>query len=59
MTVAIKESAEGRICKFPDCHKLLSIYNHQEYCHVHIEDMPAKSALKNRLIKLPAELLVE
>ncbi|MBC8379279.1 MAG: hypothetical protein H8E62_08895 [Planctomycetes bacterium] len=39
MTKVLKTSAEGRRCKFPDCHRLLSIYNHQTYCRVHQEQV--------------------
>ena len=37
MTKKLKTSAEGRQCKFPDCDRLLSIYNHETYCRVHQE----------------------
>lgn len=32
----IKTSHKGRICKFPPCKHVLSIYNHEEYCHIHL-----------------------
>jgi hypothetical protein len=31
----LKTSADGRKCMFPNCKRLLSIYNHEHYCHVH------------------------
>ncbi|MHC4989303.1 MAG: hypothetical protein ACYTFX_12560 [Planctomycetota bacterium] len=42
MTKGLKTSAAGRRCKFPGCHRLLSIYNHQTYCRVHQEQASAK-----------------
>ncbi|MCE5186194.1 MAG: hypothetical protein LLF76_08735 [Planctomycetaceae bacterium] len=35
----LKTSPEGRLCQFPKCTRLLSIYNHQEYCRMHLEQM--------------------
>ena len=32
----VKTSDRGRKCKFPHCKQILSIYNHEEYCHVHL-----------------------
>jgi hypothetical protein len=31
----LKTSADNRKCIFPNCTHILSIYNHDEYCHVH------------------------
>ncbi|OQB12836.1 MAG: hypothetical protein BWY16_00333 [Candidatus Omnitrophica bacterium ADurb.Bin205] len=31
----VKTSAKGRVCRYRNCHNILSIYNHEEYCHVH------------------------
>jgi len=31
-----KVSPKGRICKFPHCKNILSVYNHEEYCHIHL-----------------------
>ncbi len=39
MVKALKTSAEGRKCKFPHCKCILSIYNHEDYCHVHWDKM--------------------
>ncbi|MCP4611133.1 MAG: hypothetical protein GY845_20685 [Planctomycetes bacterium] len=49
MLKTLKTSAEGRKCKFPHCKHLLSIYNHEAYCHVHREQM----AEKRKLTKIP------
>ena len=35
----LKTSANGRKCTFPHCKHLLSIYNHEAYCHVHREQV--------------------
>lgn len=43
---ALKTSAEGRVCQFPNCTRLLSIYNHQTYCRVHLEQMAESSKPK-------------
>jgi hypothetical protein len=32
----VKTSQRGRKCKFPLCKHTLSIYNHQDYCHIHL-----------------------
>lgn len=32
----IKASLKGRVCKFSLCKHVLSIYNHETYCHVHL-----------------------
>ena len=32
----VKVSHKGRKCKFPLCKQILSIYNHEIYCHVHL-----------------------
>lgn len=37
MAKALKTSAEGRVCEFPECRQLLSIYNHETYCRVHLQ----------------------
>jgi len=36
----LKTSAEGRKCMFPHCTNILSIYNHEAYCHIHRDKMP-------------------
>ncbi|MFA5319875.1 MAG: hypothetical protein WBE75_04095 [Candidatus Omnitrophota bacterium] len=46
MSKKVKSSPKGRKCRFPLCRKLLSIYNHGEYCHVHQGYMD-RSVLKN------------
>jgi len=39
MAKKLKTSAEGRKCAFPGCNRTLSIYNHEEYCHMHRDKM--------------------
>lgn len=36
----LKTSAENRKCMFPECKHTLSIYNHESYCHIHLDKMP-------------------
>ncbi|MFA5117019.1 MAG: hypothetical protein WC486_07065 [Candidatus Omnitrophota bacterium] len=38
----IRTSLKGRKCKFPHCKHILSIYNHEAYCHVHLGQVDAK-----------------
>ena len=33
----VKTSDKGRKCRFPRCGHLLSIYNHDAYCHIHLD----------------------
>lgn len=35
MDKPLKTSASGRTCAFPRCTHVLSIYNHEAYCHIH------------------------
>jgi hypothetical protein len=40
MAKILKTSPVNRKCAFPGCKHTLSIYNHQEYCHIHLDRMP-------------------
>jgi hypothetical protein len=35
----LKTSANDRKCTFPHCTHILSIYNHETYCHIHREQV--------------------
>jgi hypothetical protein len=35
MAKMLKTSADNRKCMFPNCTHILSIYNHEAYCHIH------------------------
>jgi len=35
MKKPLKTSLDGRKCEFPGCKCILSIYNHEAFCHVH------------------------
>jgi hypothetical protein len=48
MAKTLKTSAEGRKCEFPHCKRLLSIYNHEPYCHIH-RDLISRE----RMVKIP------
>ncbi len=39
MGKTLKTSAENRKCMFPNCTRILSIYNHEAYCHIHRDQM--------------------
>ncbi|MDD5565639.1 MAG: hypothetical protein PHG31_01940 [Candidatus Omnitrophica bacterium] len=32
----VKTSLKGRTCKYPHCKQVLSVYNHEEYCNIHL-----------------------
>ncbi len=46
MAKQLKTSADGRRCVFPHCKRLLSIYNHGSYCHVHCDQMTREQMRK-------------
>jgi hypothetical protein len=46
MTKSLKTSPEGRKCMFPNCTHNLSIYNHETYCHLHLDQMAQKQKPK-------------
>ena len=35
----VKTSLKGRKCRLLHCKQILSIYNHDEYCHVHLSQL--------------------
>jgi hypothetical protein len=39
MQKPLKTSDEGRKCRFPNCERTLSIYNHGVYCHKHQDQL--------------------
>jgi len=39
MGKALKTSDKGRKCRFLGCNRALSIYNHKDYCHVHLNQI--------------------
>ncbi len=47
----LKTSAQDRKCMFPDCVHTLSIYNHEDYCHIHLDKMPLDK--KSRILTHP------
>ena len=49
MAKKLKTSADGRTCAYPHCDNILSIYNHEPYCHIHRE----KKAALQELVKIP------
>lgn len=46
MNKKLKTSAEGRRCQFSNCHRLLSIYNHESYCRVHLQEIQKRAMPK-------------
>ncbi|NLH17936.1 MAG: hypothetical protein GX455_15270 [Phycisphaerae bacterium] len=53
MSKILKTSAEGRKCLYPRCKCILSIYNHQGYCHIHLERILQEEKAKAALLKRP------
>ena len=48
MAKTLKTSVDGRKCAFPQCKRLLSIYNHEAYCHIHRNEVA-----QERMAKVP------
>jgi len=46
MAKTLKTSAEGRKCMFLNCKRILSVYNHEAYCHMHRDQMAHKQKPK-------------
>jgi len=46
MGKTLKTSANDRKCTFPHCKHILSIYNHETYCHIHRDKMSQEQKLK-------------
>ncbi|MCJ7778549.1 MAG: hypothetical protein MUP16_09575 [Sedimentisphaerales bacterium] len=46
MGKTLKTSATGRKCTFPNCTHILSIYNHEAYCHIHRDKVSKEQKLK-------------
>jgi len=46
MGKTLKTSADGRKCSFPRCKRLLSVYNHEAYCHVHRDQVAQEQMRK-------------
>lgn len=38
-------SHKGRKCKYPGCKNILSIYNHEAQCHIHLNKSSSKMQL--------------
>lgn len=51
----VKTSAKGRVCRYRKCKNILSIYNHELYCHVHqllaLQGGTTKSLSRNKINK--------
>lgn len=47
MPKQLKTSADGRKCVFPNCNRPLSAYNHESYCHVHLDQL-AKDRMRTQ-----------
>ena len=47
----VKISPKGRVCKFPNCKHVISVYNHEEYCRIHLS-LVDPDLLENKGAKL-------
>jgi hypothetical protein len=50
----VKVSRKGRVCRFPHCRNILSIYNHDFYCHLHLDKTGALAGLKSAERMVPS-----
>ena len=46
----VKVSHKGRMCKFPHCRIILSIYNHDRYCYLHQDKIGTQAVLRTAKI---------
>lgn len=46
-TKKIVRSPKGRKCRFPQCRRELSIYNHSTHCNVHLNRMSDQKTAKD------------
>jgi len=42
----VRTSSKGRQCKYRRCKQILSIYNHELYCHVHLGKVDFKDKIR-------------
>lgn len=59
MTKMLKTSAEGRKCEFANCNRILSIYNHERYCHSHLYQMSQEEKIRSSIRPGPSEVMQE
>jgi len=52
----LKTSANGRKCTFPLCTHILSIYNHEAYCHIHRDKAPQGQGQEPKILTHPDAL---
>jgi hypothetical protein len=57
MAKILKTSPSGRKCLFPNCTQTLSIYNHESYCHVHLNRGQAPQTQKPKTLTPPDVLI--
>ncbi len=47
LTKKILTSHKGRKCKSHGCKRILSIYNHDTHCHIHLNKLSGKTQWQN------------
>lgn len=53
MNKQIPLSHKGRVCKVRECKRVLSVYNHEVYCHIHLQQkqkMPTSAGSGKALV---------
>ncbi|MCX5678619.1 MAG: hypothetical protein NTY76_05860 [Candidatus Omnitrophica bacterium] len=46
----IRTSSRRRKCRVRQCEQILSIYNHEVYCHAHLKGMSFQTALSHPVV---------
>jgi len=54
----VRTSAEGRKCAVISCGRILSIYNHQAYCHCHLNQMLEEETTRSKTIRKTEKLSI-
>jgi hypothetical protein len=49
MKKTLKASDELRKCVFDNCNRTLSIYNHEKYCHLHLNWMSEEEKIRSSI----------
>lgn len=49
----LKTSPDNRKCMFPNCTHILSIYNHDVYCHIHRGQATQAQGQKHKVLTRP------
>lgn len=53
-----KTSPHHRVCKYPKCKNILSIYNHEVYCNIHLNPSFWKDKVGGEPVTKPDPLVL-